>query len=85
MPQHKSCEKRVRTSTKARARNRRDRSRFRTAQKHVLEAQDKKIAVERLNSAYDLLDRMTAKRVLHKNTVARRKARLARAVNALSD
>jgi small subunit ribosomal protein S20 len=84
MPQHKSCEKRVLTSEKARIRNRRDRSRCRSVTKRVLEVTAKTEATNRLQEAYDLLDRMAAKHILHRNTAARRKALLARHVNALS-
>ncbi len=84
MPQHKSCEKRIRTSEKARIRNRQNRSRCRSIAKRVLEVTDKTEANNRLREAYDLLDRMTAKRLMHRNTVARRKATLARYVNSLS-
>jgi len=84
MPQHKSCEKRIRTSDKSRTRNRRDRSQCRTIAKRVLEVTDKNEAITRLREAYDLLDRMADKHIMHRNTVARRKALLARHVNALS-
>ena len=73
------------TNEKARTRNRRDRSQTRTVTKKVLLATDKTAAQTSLKEAYDLIDRMTAKKVLHRNTAARRKARLARYVNALTD
>jgi small subunit ribosomal protein S20 len=84
MPQHKSCEKRILTSIKARTRNRRDRSRCRSITKNVLEITDKTEATNRLREAYDLLDRMADKHILPRNTAARRKALLARHVNSLS-
>ncbi|MBU0691689.1 30S ribosomal protein S20 [bacterium] len=84
MPQHKSCEKRIRTNEKARLRNRQDRSRCRTMTKRVLEVTDKTEANNRLKEAYELFDHMTSKRLMHRNTAARRKAILARHVNSLS-
>ncbi|MFZ5433175.1 MAG: 30S ribosomal protein S20 [Calditrichota bacterium] len=83
MPQHKSCEKRMRTSTAARTRNRRDRSRCRIAIKDVLNTTDKSAAAAELTKVFALLDRMVAKGIYHRNTVARRKALLSRHVNLL--
>lgn len=83
MPQHKSCEKRVRTSTKARERNRRDRARCKTAEKRVLSVSDAAIAPDKLSEAYSTLDSMAAKGILHPRTAARRKSRLARHASGL--
>lgn len=84
MPQHKSCEKRMRTSALARLRNRRDRSSCRSMEKNVMDIKSKPQAQTALKSAFELLDRMSAKGVLHKNTAARHKAKLSRFVNSLS-
>jgi small subunit ribosomal protein S20 len=83
MPQHKSNEKRMRTSADARARNRMNRSTCRMAEKRVLQSQDKKEASEHLLRAYKVLDGMATKGVIHANTAARHKAKLARHVNSL--
>jgi small subunit ribosomal protein S20 len=74
----------MRTSAKARLRNRADRARFRTAEKRVLETTDKTKGINELKGAYDVIDRMADKGVIHTNTAARHKARLARHVNRLS-
>lgn len=83
MPQHKSNEKRMRTSAAARIRNRVNRSQCRVAEKRVLQAQDKAEAGTRLLQAYKVLDSMATKGVIHANTAARHKAKLARHVNSL--
>jgi small subunit ribosomal protein S20 len=83
MPQHKSCEKRMRTSNEARVRNRRNRSRCRIAEKRVMEAKDRGAALEELRKAFSLLDHMADKGLVHRNTAARQKAKLARHVGAL--
>ena len=83
MPQHKSCEKRMKTSVEARVRNRRDRSRCREAIKKVVASTDKKSAVAELAGVFALLDRMATKGVYHRNTVARRKAFLSHHVSSL--
>jgi len=83
MPQHKSNEKRMRTSTAARTRNRINRSECRVAERRVLQAQSKAGASELLLKAYKVLDSMATKGVIHANTAARHKAKLARHVNSL--
>lgn len=74
----------MRTAAKANERNRRDRSRGRTAEKRVLLTNDKVNANEQLRNAYEVLDRLTSKGILHRRTAARRKARLARHANSLN-
>jgi small subunit ribosomal protein S20 len=71
------------TSAQARTRNRRDRSRYRDAEKKVLSIQDKKVAASELKQAFRLFDHLAAKGVLHRNTAARHKAKIARHVAAL--
>ena len=83
MPQHKSNEKRMRTSAAARIRNRVDKSHSRVAEKRVLQAKDQKEAAGLLVTAYKVLDGMASKGVLHRNTAARHKAKLARHVSSL--
>jgi len=74
----------MRTAAAARLRNRRDRSACRTMEKTVLGLKSKAEGQSALSSAFELLDRMSAKGVLHKNTAARQKAKLSRFVNLLS-
>lgn len=76
MPNVKSAEKRARTNEKRRERNRRDRSRMRTAIKKVRQADSTQAALDALNKAESLLDRMAGKGVIHDNTAARQKSRL---------
>jgi small subunit ribosomal protein S20 len=83
MPQHKSTEKRMRTSAIARLRNRQDRSRFRLAEKRVLQTKDLTSAKKELESAFSILDHMAAKGVLHTNTAANHKSKLSRFVSSL--
>lgn len=83
MPQHKSNEKRMRTSAAARTRNRANRTSTRVAEKRVLQAQSKAEAGKLLLQAYKVLDTMASKGVIHTKTAARHKAKLARHVNAL--
>lgn len=81
MPRIKSAIKRVRTSAKAQERNYRTRSKVHTAVKQVRDLVTKgevAAAKEALPRAYQALDLAAKKRVLHKNTVARRKSRLSK-------
>lgn len=76
MPNVKSAEKRVRTNAKRRQRNRRDRTRLKTAVKKVRQAASPEDAREALRDAEKLLDRLATKGVIHANTAARNKSRL---------
>lgn len=80
MPNVKSAIKRVKKSEAQRARNRRDRSRLRTALKRVLgaaEASEEERTAE-LRAATSLLDRAARKGLIHPNKAARDKSRLSR-------
>jgi small subunit ribosomal protein S20 len=81
-----SAKKRIRQSAKRRLRNR-DRKRvIRLEMKKfqsVAATGDKTASVEELKKAQQVLDRMSARGTIHKNTAARRKSQLARKVNAL--
>lgn len=72
----KSAKKRARQSEERRERNRRDRSRMRTAIKKVREAEDPETARELLRHAESVLDRLASRNVIHDNTAARQKSRL---------
>lgn len=54
-----------------------------TAVKKVLQAEDKDSAQKALASATSLIDRLARKSVIHSNTAARQKSKLAKKVNAL--
>jgi small subunit ribosomal protein S20 len=82
-----SAKKRIRQNEKRRLRNKTVKSRVKTQRKKVLAAVEKgdyEMAVRELHLAYQLLDKAASKGVLHQNTVARYKSRLARNVNTLA-
>ncbi len=83
MPQHKSCEKRMRTSAKARARNRAYRVKMRIAIRKVREAKTTDEANTALHAASKILDRLAGKRIIHKNRAADKKSRLSAYVRSL--
>jgi len=80
MPQHKSAEKRIRTSERQRERNRSVRSRVRTAIRKFEEAPaDQKPAA--LREVSSELDNAVRKGVIKENTANRKKSRLALSLN----
>lgn len=83
MAHHKSALKRIRQNRKLRIYNRLNKKMMKTAIKEVLASKQREEAIEKLNKAYKVLDRIAAHRILHRNNVANKKARLARYVNAL--
>jgi small subunit ribosomal protein S20 len=76
MQRHKSVEKRNRTSKKANLSNRIDRSKLKTAIKHVVEAKDKSSAQTALNNAVSILDKIVKSGLIHQNKAANNKSRL---------
>ena len=87
MANHKSAVKRMRQSEVRRQRNRSHTSRLRNAVKRLRTAiaeNDGEQARELLGSTLSLVDRTAQKGVIHRNTAARTKSRLSRAVNALA-
>ncbi|MHC4606199.1 MAG: 30S ribosomal protein S20 [Planctomycetota bacterium] len=82
-----STAKRIRQNEKRRKRNRAVRSTVSTQTKKVLTAVEKKDrdgAVQALKGACRAIDKAAGKGVLHANTAARKKSRLAASVNALA-
>ncbi len=82
----KSQIKRNRQNEKRRLRNKAVKSELKTRAKRALEAAeagDRERAEELLRLAQKRIDMAAAKGILHKNTAARRKARLTRRVRAL--
>jgi len=82
-----SAKKRVRQNAKARAINRARRSRVKTQIKRlevVLASGDAKQAGDQFRMLTKRLDQTAATGILHKKTVARKKSRLARRLNALA-
>ena len=80
---HKSAQKRHRQSLKRRMINRSRKSTIKTFTKKALDAatQNAENAQELQRKAESLLDKAAKGSTMHKNTAARRKSRLAKAVN----
>jgi small subunit ribosomal protein S20 len=83
MPNIKSAKRRMKTSAKARVKNRSERTRIRTAIKNVRQATTADVGEAKLRQAVSVLDRAATKRLLHPKTVARIKSGLTRHVIAL--
>lgn len=83
----KSAEKRIHQNERRRRRNRTFRTRLRTTVKRLrsaIESGDAEQAKELLPGALQVIDVTAQKGVIHRNTAARQKSRLTRAVNELS-
>lgn len=86
MPNIKSAIKRVEVAERNNARNRFWKSTIRTERTKVdtaLEAGKPEDAQEALKGAYQAIDKAVTKGVIHRNTAARKKARLAARLAAL--
>lgn len=82
----KSAKKRAKQAVVRNLRNNSQRSQLRTAVKKVLkalEASDAAGAQEALNTAQPLLDRFSARGLIHRNKAARHKSRLTARIKAL--
>jgi small subunit ribosomal protein S20 len=87
MPNIKSAIKRVKTSEKKRAQSAAQKSALRTSIKRVeklVEEQHVEAAQEALVLANKRIDKAAAKGLIHKNTAARQKSRLAKLLNKAS-
>ena len=82
MPNLRSSKKRMRQSIAHRERNRQQRSQLRSALKEVREATTHDAALAAYRRAEKLLDRAAQKKLVEKNTAARNKSRLSKAVAA---
>lgn len=85
MPNLASAAKRVRQNERNRLRNRALKAEIKTETRKLTDAlHDGKLdqAKEQLSKVTKKLDQVAAKGALHRNTVSRRKSRLARRVNA---
>lgn len=80
MANTKSALKRIRTSAKRNLRNRSVKSTVRTAVRKFNDL----VTVESLRAAMSALDKAVSKGVLHRNTAARKKSRLAKKLNSLT-
>jgi small subunit ribosomal protein S20 len=83
MPQHKSCEKRMRTSARQNARNRAYRIKMRLAIRKVREAENRETGQAALLTANKILDRVASKGIIHKKRAADKKSRLTKLVMSL--
>ena len=82
-----SARKRARQTVERNARNSSQRSTLRTAIKAVRKAiagGDKEAAQQQLQASTKVIDRISDKKVVHKNTAARQKSRLSAAIKAMS-
>lgn len=84
MPQHASCEKRIRQSQKANARNRFYKATMRTEIKKVREMEDAEAAKAQLIRVYSILDKLAKKGIIHHRKAANQKSKLASFVNGLA-
>jgi small subunit ribosomal protein S20 len=92
MANNKSAKKRILITERNRLRNRFYKSSVRTLTKNFFkdlevyktskDPEDKKKLEEILSSIYSLIDKATKKRVFHKNTASKKKARLAAKLKA---
>ena len=83
----KSAKKRILTAERNRIKNVAFKTSIKTALKKVLElatSKDKEALNAAISRAYQLCDRAVSKGVLHKNTAARKKSRLALAIKKLA-
>jgi small subunit ribosomal protein S20 len=82
-----SARKRARQAVRRNAHNASQRSALRTAIKSVrkaISAGDKSAAAGVLQQAQSVIDRISDKRILHKNAASRYKSRLAAAIKAMA-
>lgn len=85
MANTKSAKKRALIAAKRTVRNKMVKSSLRTAIRKYREAVGTDNAQALLNQAFAALDRAATKGVIHKNTAARKKARLARKLAAVAN
>jgi small subunit ribosomal protein S20 len=81
----KSAKKRALIAAKRTLRNKMVKSSLRTAIRKYREAVGTENAQALLNQAFSALDRAATKGVIHKNTAARKKARLAKKLAAVAN
>ncbi len=81
-----SAKKRIRQNAKAKARNRWRKDQIKEVVREfdsAIKANDKAKASEQLKVVFSKLDKVAARNTIHKNAAARKKARLAKKLNAL--
>jgi len=83
MAQHKSAEKRIRSSARRKTRNTEQKSEMKTMIKSVRTEDDKTKAEAILKKTVKLLDKLAGKKVIHPNKAANQKSKLTKVVNKL--
>ncbi len=83
MAHHKSAIKRNRQSRKRRLYNRSKKRAMKEAIREVREATEFEVAMEKFRKATSVLDKISARNIIHKNNAANRKSQLARYVMSL--
>ncbi|MCK4545695.1 30S ribosomal protein S20 [candidate division WOR-3 bacterium] len=78
MPNHKSCQKRMRQTAKRTLANKIIKTKVKTSIKKYLEESDKEKKVNLLKNIYKVYDQAVSKNVFKKNKAARVKSRLAK-------
>jgi len=78
MPNHKSCQKRMRQTVKRTLANKIIKTKVKTSVKKYLEESDKERKVDLLKNIYKVYDQAVSKNVFKKNKAARAKSRLAK-------
>ncbi len=84
MPTHKSCEKRLRQEKKRAARNHYVKNTIKTLSKQLEKDIPFEEKEEILRKVYSSLDKAAKRKVIHKRTASRRKARLAAYFNKVT-
>ena len=83
MAHHKSALKRIRQTKKRRLYNRLNKKLVKQSLRAVREAKTFETAAELLQKAYSVLDKVSARGVIHKNSAANHKSALAKLVKKL--
>lgn len=84
MPQHKSCEKRIKQADKSRERNRFYKSTMRSEMKKLRNMSVKDEAAAQLKKCFSILDKLAKKKIIHKSNADNHKAKLTKFVNKLA-
>jgi len=84
MPQHKSCEKRVKTNAKSNQRNVSYKTQMKSSIKKVRSITDKEAIQSELKETCSLLDKLASKKIIHRNKAANQKSKLSKYANSLS-
>ncbi len=85
MAHHKSALKRIRQTRKRKLYNRLNKKHIRESIKVVLASKTYEEGFESLRAVTKLLDRLSLRGILHRNTAANRKSALAKHVNSLKE